>query len=210
MISRCLCELNAYSIGLSLICMAEMQVVPIFSSLGLCRETGGHCSAALERGVYLKDREKLHLAVSTCSSGCRKLANLPLTFIFPPQQPFFLHTCLHTVSQSPQDIGQNWPPCPVPSPNHWTHQYSLLFRMLERSALQQPVTAVRLLWQPGCIILSSVCWFTEERERVEFAKLNIIYTRSEAPGVSVCATRRQLPSCSQGAALETKFPEHPL
>lgn len=88
MISRCLRELNAYSIGLSLICMAEMQVVPIFSTLGLCRETGGHCSAALERGVYLKDREKSHLAGSTSSSGCRKLANLPLIFIFPPQQPF--------------------------------------------------------------------------------------------------------------------------
>lgn len=89
MISRCLFELNAYSIGLSLICMAEMQVVPIFSSLGLWGETGGHCSAALERAVYLKDRGKSHLAVSTTSSGCRMLANLPLPFIFPPQQPFF-------------------------------------------------------------------------------------------------------------------------
>lgn len=35
MISRCLWELNASSIGSSLICVAEMQIVPISFSLRL-------------------------------------------------------------------------------------------------------------------------------------------------------------------------------
>lgn len=210
MISRCLCELNAYSIGLSLICMAEMQVVPIFSSLGLCGETGGHCSAALERGVYLNDREKSHLAVSTSSSGCRKLANLPLTFIFPPQQPFFCTLVSTQCLSHPKTLDRAGLPVLFPCPNHWKHQHSLLFRMLKISELQQPVTAVRLLWQPGCIILSSVCWFTWREREGGICQTEHHICSLEAPGVSVCATRRQLPSCFQGAALETVFPENPL
>lgn len=125
MISRCLCELYAYSIGLSLICMAEMQVVPIFSSLGLCRKTGGHCSAALERGVYLKDREKLHLAVSTYSSGCRKLANLPLTFIFPHQQPFSCTLVSTQCLSHPKTLDRTV--CPVLSPALTTGSINILF-----------------------------------------------------------------------------------
>lgn len=124
MISRCLCELNAYSIGLSLICTAEIQVVPIFSSLGLCGETGGHCSAALERGVYLKDRGKLHPAVSTSSSGCRKWQTAPALYL-PTSAALFLHACLHTVSWSPQDTGQYWPP--VLSPALATRIINILF-----------------------------------------------------------------------------------
>lgn len=137
----------------------------------------------------------------------QKVANCPCPLSSHLGSPFSARLSPHGVLVT----TRHWTvlaPRPVPSPSHTNHQHSLLFRMLKRSELQQPVTAVRFLWQPGHIILSCVCWFTEER--VEVAKLNITYTHSEAPGVSVWATWRQLPSCFQGAALETKLPEHPL
>lgn len=47
-------------------------------------EAGGHCAAALERGVCLTDRDKSHLAVSIFLSGCRKLiASFPSHCLFP-------------------------------------------------------------------------------------------------------------------------------
>lgn len=196
MISRCLCELNAYSIGSSLIGMAEMQVVPIFSSLGLRGKTGGHCAAALEREVYLKDGGKSHLAVSTSSPGCRKSANLLLTFFFPPQQPFSCMLVSIWCLGHPKTLDRTG--LPVLSPALTTGSINILFCLecwkdLSYSSLSQ-------LWQHGCIILSSVCWFTGEREG-GLCQTEASQTRSEAPGVSVCnqkAASYLFPGCSFG------------
>lgn len=99
-----------------------------FQSAG---EAGGHCVAASERGVCLKAGGKSHLAAAFVHTPVwleKASESTPLQV--PISAALSRHAGLHTEQ----------PPCPVPSPNHWSTNIPFCLRCwkaLNYSSLSQ-------------------------------------------------------------------------